>query len=965
MPLTLVLGPANSAKAGEVLGAFADAAPRGAVLVVPTASDAEHYSRELAGEGCVLRSVLTFSGLVAEMARRAGYTAKMLTALQRQRVLARAVAGCQLDVLAEVAQTPGFAPAALNLVAGLERAMVSPPRFTAALARWAEQDARRSGYAHDVAAIYRAYASALARLGYLDSELFTWRALDALRLAPGRWGAHPVFFYGFDDLHELERDAVETLARVVGAEVTVSLTFEAGRPALSARAELVAELAALASRVDELPPRDDHYAPQSRHALHHLERTLFEADSVGPRIDPGSAIGLLEAGGELAEAELVAAEVRSRLQAGTPPEEIAILYRALPATAAQALARTFERYGIPVAIDRGVPFSHTALGRGVRALARCALGAGSAHDLLDYLRTPGVMRRREAGDELELKIRRRALRTVAQAREALGWELGELDAVGEAGEPLQELVRQAHRLVALPAGGQGRALAPDEENDVRALATLVRCADQLRALGERPTGDEVLELLEGLEVARPPAPAGAVLVTDPLAIRARRFACVVVCGLQEGAFPWTTAADPFLPDERRRELAAVSGLRLRLHEDALDRERYLFYASVSRATDQVILSYRSSDEEGNIASASPFIEDVAEVLDPGWRDRRRRRLLADVTWSVEEAPTGQERERARAAVFESEQAPSGGLPRRLGERALSHVRHTEVLSAGGLEGYAQCHMKWLVERELRPASLEPDAEPLVRGSWAHDVLERVLVRLGGPITPESLPAAIGLLDETMAEISPRLTPNRPEALRRAVAETMMADLRRYLEREAACGARWPPRSLELRFGFADEDEASLPALVVEREGRQVALRGAIDRVDVEPGGRRTVVRDYKTGSARSDYQGNRWRTDQRLQVALYMVAVRDLVGLEPVAGLYQPLVGKDLRPRGIYIDGTPVDCDLVPGDSRDQAGLEEELEHACQRAVALAEGLRAGELEPCPETCSREGCRYPGICRID
>ena len=51
MPLTLVLGPANSAKAGEVLGAFAAAAGRGAILVVPTAADAAHYGRELAAEG--------------------------------------------------------------------------------------------------------------------------------------------------------------------------------------------------------------------------------------------------------------------------------------------------------------------------------------------------------------------------------------------------------------------------------------------------------------------------------------------------------------------------------------------------------------------------------------------------------------------------------------------------------------------------------------------------------------------------------------------------------------------------------------------------------------------------------------------------------------------------------------------------------------------------------------------------
>jgi hypothetical protein len=72
MPLTLVLGPANSAKAGEVLGAYALAARRDALLVVPTAADAAHYDRELVVGGVVLGRALTFTGLIAETARRAG-----------------------------------------------------------------------------------------------------------------------------------------------------------------------------------------------------------------------------------------------------------------------------------------------------------------------------------------------------------------------------------------------------------------------------------------------------------------------------------------------------------------------------------------------------------------------------------------------------------------------------------------------------------------------------------------------------------------------------------------------------------------------------------------------------------------------------------------------------------------------------------------------------------------------------
>ena len=87
MPLTLVLGPANSAKAGEVLGAYAAAARRGALLVVPTAIDARHYARELAGDGAVLGSVRHLQRAGPEIARRAGYAGRRAVAAQRERVL--------------------------------------------------------------------------------------------------------------------------------------------------------------------------------------------------------------------------------------------------------------------------------------------------------------------------------------------------------------------------------------------------------------------------------------------------------------------------------------------------------------------------------------------------------------------------------------------------------------------------------------------------------------------------------------------------------------------------------------------------------------------------------------------------------------------------------------------------------------------------------------------------------------
>jgi hypothetical protein len=82
-----------------------------------------------------------------------------------------------------------------------------------------------------------------------------------------------------------------------------------------------------------------------------------------------------------------------------------------------------------------------------------------------------------------------------------------------------------------------------------------------------------------------------------------------------------------------------------------------------------------------------------------------------------------------------------------------------------------------------------------------------------------------------------------------------------------------------------------------------------------------------------------------------------------VAGVYQPLGGNDLRARGLFLEGAGAGSCLVPTDGRSREELDRALEEASARAIALAARLRAGELKPCPETCSRDGCKYPGICR--
>ena len=949
MPLSLILGPANSAKAGEVLGAYsaAAAAPNGALLVVPTAVDARHYDRELAGEGIALGRTVTFGGLISEIARRTAYDPPRVAVLHRQQLILQVVADLDLAALRRSADSPGFAGAVGRLFAELRGARVTPPRFVVAMRAWAAERPERSVYAEDLAALYLRYDRELEAVGVVDVETFAWGALDALRESPDAWGGTPVFVYGFDDLTAIELDAVETLAAVVDAEVSVSLTYEPGRLALLARAGVVEDLRERASSVRELPPLEDHYAPAARGALHQLERYLFETPPAV--IDPGNAVVLMEAGGRRAEAELVGAAVLGALRDGVPPAEIVVICRSLASSGA-LFEQVLSRYGVPVASGRTVPLAHTSIGRAVMALARCALDLehAAASDVLTYLRYPGIADT-AAVDRLERQLGELGLSSAQPALAVGGSDglpLGCVTELAAAQAPAAVLGEQVRALLAAGAGAAA-PLPVAEALDARAAAALLAALEQLAA----PTLAELLALLPAIEVPAGAPSAAAVLIAEPLAIRARRFRRVFVTGMCEGEFPAGGATDPFLGEDRRRELALASGVVLPAADDDAARERYLLYACVSRATEQVTFSYRSSEEDGSVVSHSPFLDDVGALFVDEWWQRRARRMLADVVWPAESAPTERDHALALAAATPAPPISPAAETRTLGAAALAHVRHREVVSGSALELFGSCPVRWLVERQLQPEDLQPEGDALAKGTFLHQVLERVLRSLGAPLTSATLPAAEQALAAVMRVLPPEMAPGLPPAVRTAILRGIEADLLRFLRYEVDDASSWTPSEFELDF-----------VTELRSGGETVGLRGTIDRIDIASDSRRAVLRDYKSGRGSVERSAPRWIEGGVLQVGLYMIAVRRLLGLEPVAGLYQPLTGGDLRPRGAYLSGTEFGSHTYPTDALDQSELDALLEEVEHQALELVATIRRGELTPCPATCSRDGCAHPGIC---
>jgi ATP-dependent helicase/DNAse subunit B len=294
------------------------------------------------------------------------------------------------------------------------------------------------------------------------------------------------------------------------------------------------------------------------------------------------------------------------------------------------------------------------------------------------------------------------------------------------------------------------------------------------------------------------------------------------------------------------------------------------------------------------------------------------------------------------------------------QRVLAELRARAMWSASSLEAWTGCPVKWFVERVLRAEEIDPRPEPIARGGLAHAALkstfEGMRERTGSArLTPASLSLAKRLLRDALAEHEPlyplSAAPERLPGARRRLA----VDLERYLEYAAEQASPLEPSHLELEFGFDQDGLAPLDL------GEGVSLRGRIDRVDV--GGEQAIVYDYK---GRSAPPGARWVADGAFQIALYMRAVQQLLGLKPVGGFYQPLAGREIKARGVLDTVSDLELDCVRTDRLDREALDELIEQCAVLARKAATEARSGALQPRPSTCAYNGgCAYPTICRCE
>jgi RecB family exonuclease len=184
------------------------------------------------------------------------------------------------------------------------------------------------------------------------------------------------------------------------------------------------------------------------------------------------------------------------------------------------------------------------------------------------------------------------------------------------------------------------------------------------------------------------------------------------------------------------------------------------------------------------------------------------------------------------------------------------------------------------------------------------------------------------------------------------------DLELFLRSEIELGLPLVPRRFEVSFGTS----RSAPELQSGLDFGSFTVSGKIDRIDLDPYSASGLVQDYKSGEA---FSARRIESERRLQMPLYILALRDLVGLEPLGGIYRSLTG-EREARGMArLDVRESVPGLKTADYLDEEAFWDQAGKAVALARSAVEQIHHGDVGhnprfgDCPTWCEA----WP-ICRV-
>ena len=746
---TIHLAPAGIGKTQAMLSLLRQAAPSPREfpriwVLLATRRQERHFRERLALDD-VRQPVhfhidfFDFYRLNAHLLRLTGTPVRRLTEAARfsflRRLLQDMQAAAELRVYSNIADTRGFVTVLAQFFDELKQNGIGVEAFAASAKK--PKDA-------ELARIYARYQRQLRENRLADIEGEGWLALAKLREQP-QFPAGPalVLVDGFDQFTRVQAQLLAELAKAI-PQLHITLTQAHAAPATSrshiARQRLAEafQQAGVALRMQKLLAQATRPA-----SLQQLSRQFY-ADIAGA--GSSEALTLIAAPSPIHEAREVLREIKRRLLAGVPPDDMLVILRdwELYADALQSVRAEFQ---LPLLMQIERPISRRPVIAALLAVLRLA-PRFRRRDLLDALRSPyiaagldeeminlldrisreqqlvgggkrdwlAVIRLaqqpgRKSTDENATRLTQRQADALseklsafmdgvtppaqADTRAYVAWLDGLL---GEhAHEQSADTRHDSHYRLRIRqlAGADNHAHAQRDSRALSSLAAILRellATDLALGVPGRARPIRWAQFIGDLRHAldSPPrlpgnqARRGKVLVTTASQARGLPHAQVFILGLAEGVFPAESREDPFYLESERAALRA-RGLPLDSRAERSD-DTGLFYELLALPQRRLVLA------RPTFKGGKPWLESHL------WRAVRRifpqqatcERSLGELAKAAEAASFAELTQALAAQLSQPEQPPTDRLLQHLNwlraERpaAWQHVKTGRTVELGRL-----------------------------------------------------------------------------------------------------------------------------------------------------------------------------------------------------------------------------------------------------------------------------------------
>ncbi|MGV3771258.1 MAG: PD-(D/E)XK nuclease family protein [Verrucomicrobiales bacterium] len=814
----------------------------------------------------------------------------------------------KLSVFQRSSRMAGFAEELSSQIRELERYGISPDRLKE-LGEQPGSPFRFKDKLHDLQIIYREYRSWLQTQKLEESDHLLILAADLLRESNFKFGG--LWLDGFAQFTQSElrflgvlipRCQTGTLAFCLQGEGDEKSSYSQWNLLLKSFRQCRDTLAKVAPKAKATVQLLHRVQGQNRFDqspdLFELEQLWIHPRPSPRSVAPGS-LRLVNCSNPEAEVLFCAREIRKAIRSGARFRDMAVLVRDLEPYH-HLLSQVFTKFEIPFFLDRRQPVAHHPLAELTRGALRTFASSWETHHLfpalksglvpvepleLDYLENAAlqygwqgktweapIQLPPEADKHLEARLertRKEAVKPFLRLQKTLGNRFNGLqlaEALNEFWESFKvaEQLQEWNQSVATPVHETVWSQMQQWLEDVKlAFAT------------EELSLSEWLKVLESglnaLTVGVIPPALDHVLLGAVDRSRNPDLQTLFILGFNEGVFPAAPSEQTLLNDRDRTWLGGLGVELGPLISQQLSAENFFGYIAVTRPRERLFITYAGFDSRGVAQNRSRFVARLQHIFpqlkeelftpDQSLEQREHFSEMAPLFIGNPHLLEGFEgsgkwvETATKMRALQSPLTPEKIEPE-LAESLYGSTLHTSVSE---LEKYAACPFKFFISSGLRAQErMLYELDIREQGSFQHEVLSDFHKELAAEnkrwrdlSINEAKERVSRLADQQIKQFKGGLLLHSEsnqflgEAFKQSL-QNFVAAMIQWLQFN-----KFDPAYVELPFGPNNELK---PWVVKLANGKELSLKGRVDRIDVMPteDGMAYLVIDYKSGKRRLD-----------------------------------------------------------------------------------------------------------------